>query len=145
MRRRQIGLRARNKLAQLSPNSRGILANVARLPASSNFSSLAFFSLFLSLFLPPSLPLFFSVFHSPPRYHLLLLSLLLDEYVGLEKSRERLVESDSNRVRNGAAVETETIRACPASSSGKRVARNTRERLYLTIFVRASWGLIFSS
>lgn len=32
MRRRQIGLRARNKLAQLSPNSRGSLANVARLP-----------------------------------------------------------------------------------------------------------------
>lgn len=55
MRRRQIGLRARNKLAQLSPNSRGILANVARLPASSNFSSLAFFSLFLSISLPPSL------------------------------------------------------------------------------------------
>jgi len=32
MRRRQIGLRARNKLAQLSPNSRGSSANVARLP-----------------------------------------------------------------------------------------------------------------
>jgi len=32
MRRRQIGLRARNKLAQLSPNSRGSTANVARLP-----------------------------------------------------------------------------------------------------------------
>lgn len=52
MRRRQIGLRARNKLAQLSPNSRGILANVARLPGSSNFSSILlpfFFSSFVSL------------------------------------------------------------------------------------------------
>lgn len=47
MTRRQIGLRARNKLAQLSPNSRGRLANVPRLlePPSSSY-----FSLSLSLY-----------------------------------------------------------------------------------------------
>lgn len=122
MRRRQIGLRARNKLAQLSPNSRGILANVARLPGSSNFSSILLpFFFFLSCF-PRSLS-----FHHflPP------LLFFQQKYVdalkfsadsgeqSLEKSRERLVESDSNRVRTAQPWKRQTIRARSASSSEK--------------------------
>lgn len=144
MRRRQIGLRARNKLAQLSPNSRGILANVARLPGSSNFFSILLAFFFLSRF-PRSLS-----FHHflPP------LLFLRQKYVdalkfsadsgerSLEKSRERLVESDSNRVRTAQPWKRQTIRARSASSSGKEF-RWTRESLYSTILVRACCGFIF--
>lgn len=60
----------------------------------------------------------------------------------LEKSRERLVESDSNRVRTAQPWKRQTIRARSASSSGKEF-RWTREILYSTILVRACCGLIF--
>lgn len=60
----------------------------------------------------------------------------------LEKSRERLVESDSNRVRTAQPWKRQTIRARSASSSGKEF-RWTRESLYSTILVRACCGLIF--
>lgn len=60
----------------------------------------------------------------------------------LEKSRERLVESDSNRVRTAQPWKRQTIRARSESSSGKEF-RWTRESLYSTILVRACCGLIF--
>lgn len=60
----------------------------------------------------------------------------------LEKSRERLVESDSNRVRTAQPWKRQTVRARSASSSGKEF-RWTRESLYSTILVRACCGLIF--
>lgn len=60
----------------------------------------------------------------------------------LEKSRERLVESDSNRVRTAQPWKRRTIRARSASSSGKEF-RWTRESLYSTILVRACCGFIF--
>lgn len=60
----------------------------------------------------------------------------------LEKSRERLVESDSNRVRTAQPWKRQTIRARSASSSGKEFCW-TRESLYSTILVRACCGLIF--
>lgn len=164
MRRRQIGLRARNKLAQLSPNSRGILANVARLPGSSNFSSIllpsslslfSLFSFFLSLSLSlPLLPLF-SSFVAPLNEHVdALRTNALSKRTGgpkrsLEKSRERLVESDSNRVRTAAQPWKRFrytfvhARRFVLLGGEKEFRENTREIVYLTILARASCRLIF--
>lgn len=83
-------------------------------------------SLLLSLFLSLS-P--FSVFHSPPHYHLLLLSRRLDEYVGLEKSRERLVESDSNQVRTAQPWKRKRFVHAPRRLPEKSCSKHARETL----------------
>ena len=138
MRRRQIGLRARNKLAQLSPNSRGILANVARLPGSLNFSSIL-----LSLPHPSSTVLLQKVRRRS------------SELFPGRNDRWKNHESVSlnpilTELEIGAAVETVSkhIRACthvpppPPLPGGKRVSReHARASTWRSLCVhRADWS-----